>query len=594
MTAPAVYTWKYVLGIAREHKRALVIAHLVALFAAAASVPIPLLLPLLVDEVLLNKPGALTHAINALTPVNWHTPLLYIGAVLVATLLLRLMSMLAGVWQSREFTLIAKDVTYRLRRQMLDRLGRIAMVEYETLGSGTVASHFVTDLNAVDDFIGAAVAKFVVAVLSLLGVTAVLLWMNWQLALFILLLNPLVIYFTTVLGKRVKDLKKHENSAFEVFQQALVETLDGISQIRALNRERHYLARVIDRAQNIRTHAAAFSWQSDAASRASFLVFLFGFDIFRAVSMLMVLYSGLTIGEMMAVFGYLWFMMGPVQDILGIQYAWFGARAALARINTLLALKDEPQYPHKHNPFAGQHSVGMEIQDVHFRYGENDVLNGVSLKLERGEKVALVGASGGGKSTLVQVILGLYQPQSGSVLFDGVPTTEIGLDVVRENVATVLQHPALFNDSVRMNLNLGRDLPDAALWQALEVAQLADTVRAMPRQLDTLVGRQGVRLSGGQRQRLAIARMILADPKVVILDEATSALDADTEARLHAALHGFLAHRTTLIIAHRLSAVKQADRVYVFDGGEIIEHGVHADLIQNDGLYARLYGSLQH
>ena len=165
MTPPA-YTWSYVLGIAREHKRALVIAHLVALFAAAASVPIPLLLPLLVDEVLLNKPGALTHAINALTPANWHTPLLYIGGVLVATLLLRLMSMLAGVWQSREFTLIAKDVTYRLRRQMLNRLGRIAMVEYETLGSGTVASHFVTDLNALDDFIGAAVAKFVVAVLS--------------------------------------------------------------------------------------------------------------------------------------------------------------------------------------------------------------------------------------------------------------------------------------------------------------------------------------------------------------------------------------------------------------------------------------------
>jgi ATP-binding cassette subfamily C protein len=433
-----------------------------------------------------------------------------------------------------------------------------------------------------------------VAVLSLLGVSAVLLWMNWQLALFILLLNPMVIYFTMVLGKRVKDLKKHENSAFEHFQQALVETLDGISQIRALNREQHYLARVIERARHIRTHAAAFSWQSDAASRASFLVFLFGFDVFRAVSMLMVLYSGLSIGEMMAVFGYLWFMMGPVQDILGIQYAWFGARAALARINRLLALKDEPHYPHLKNPFTGQHSVALAIHDVHFRYAENDVLNGVSLNIARGEKVALVGASGGGKSTLVQIILGLYPPQSGSVAFDGVPTTEIGLDVVRENVASVLQHPALFNDSVRMNLSLGRELSDTALWQALDVAQLADTVRALPRQLDTVVGRQGVRLSGGQRQRLAIARMILADPKVVILDEATSALDADTEARLHAALHDFLAQRTTLIIAHRLSAVKQADRVYVFDGGEIIEHGVHAELIQNDGLYARLYGSLQH
>ncbi|GBL45316.1 lipid A export ATP-binding/permease protein MsbA [Sulfuriferula multivorans] len=582
------------LGIAREHKRALLVAHLVALFAAAASVPIPLLLPLLVDQVLLHKPGALTHFIDQRFPAAWHGPLLYIGAVLVATLVLRLSAMLAGVWQSREFTLIAKDVAYRLRRQMLARLSRIALSEYETLGSGTVASHFVTDLNAVDDFIGATVAKFVVAALSLLGMTAVLLWMHWQLALFILLLNPLVIYFTMVLGKKVKDLKRRENSAFELFQQSLTETLDAIQQIRALNRERHYIARVAERARDIRTHAAAFSWKSDAASRASFLVFLFGFDIFRGVSMLMVVYSNLSIGEMMAVFGYLWFMMGPVQDILGIQYAWFGARAALTRINHLLALKDEPQYPHLANPFAGRHTVGVEVRDVRFRYAENPVLNGVSLTIQAGEKVALVGASGGGKSTLVQIILGLYQPQSGSVLFDGVPTTEIGLDVVRENVASVLQHPALFNDSVRMNLTLGRDMDETALWRALAVAQLADTVQAMPGGLDTLVGRQGVRLSGGQRQRLAIARMILADPRVVILDEATSALDAATEARLHAALHDFLKDRTTLIIAHRLSAVKQADRVYVFDGGQIIEEGAHAELIRGGGLYAKLYGTLQH
>ena len=591
---PPTYTWSYVLGLARKHKRKLLLANLVALFAAAASVPIPLLLPLLVDQVLLHKPGALTHFIDRHAPVTWHGPILYIGAVLVVTLVLRLSAMLAGVWQSRQFTLIAKDVTYRLRSQMLMRLSRIALSEYETLGSGTVTSHFVTDLNAVDDFIGATVAKFVVAAFMLVGMTAVLLWMHWQLALFILLLNPLVIYFTMLLGKKVKDLKRFENSAFELFQQALTETLDAIQQIRALNRERHYLARVMERAQDIRTHTAAFSWKSDAANRASFLVFLFGFDIFRGVSMLMVVYSGLSIGEMMAVFGYLWFMIGPVQDILGIQYAWFGAKAALARINHLLALKDEPQYPHRHNPFTGKHTVGLSVHDVYFRYGENEVLNGVSLNLQAGEKVALVGASGGGKSTLVQIILGLYQPQSGSVSFDGVPSTEIGLDVVRENVASVLQHPALFNDSVRMNLTLGRDMDEAALWRALSIAQLADTVLALPNGLDTLIGRQGVRLSGGQRQRLAIARMILADPRVVILDEATSALDAATEARLHAALHDFLKHRTTLIIAHRLSAVKQADRVYVFDGGQIIEEGAHIELIRGDGLYAKLYGTLQH
>jgi ATP-binding cassette subfamily C protein len=222
------------------------------------------------------------------------------------------------------------------------------------------------------------------------------------------------------------------------------------------------------------------------------------------------------------------------------------------------------------------------------------VLEHVNLDIKAGEKVALVGASGGGKSTLVQVILGMYPPQSGMLYFDGVPVTDIGMDVVRENVATVLQHPALFNDTVRMNLSLGQEFTDDQLWQALEVAQLRDVVEGMPEQLETIVGRQGVRLSGGQRQRLAIARMVLMDPRVVILDEATSALDTETEAKLHNALQTFLKDRTTLIIAHRLSAVKQADRVYVFDGGRIIEEGRHEELLQSEGLYKRLYGSFQH
>ncbi|MCL6554957.1 MAG: ABC transporter ATP-binding protein/permease [Burkholderiales bacterium] len=588
------FTWSSILALLREHRRSLLIAHAVAIGGALASVPVPLLMPLMVDEVLLQKPGPMVEMIDRLTPAAWHGPVLYILAALLLTLLLRLTALVLGVWQAREFVLIAKDVVYRMREQLLLRLSRIALAEYETLGSGTVASHLVKDLDAVDNFIGVSISKFVVAVLSIIGTAVVLLWMHWKLALFILLLNPAVIYFTMVLGKRVKELKKRENSAFELFQQSLTETLDAIHQIRALNRERHYIAQVIDRARGIRTHTAAFSWKSDAAGRLSFLVFLFGFDVFRALAMFMVLFSGLSIGQMMAVFGYLWFMMGPVQEILGIQYAYYGAKAALSRVNKLLRLQEEPEYPHLKNPFRGKRTVSLAVEDVYFSYGDTPVLNGVSLSIAPGEKVALVGASGGGKSTLVQVILGLYTPQSGTVRFDGVPIEEIGLDVVRSHVGTVLQHPALFNETVRMNLTLGRELTDDQLWRALEIAQLADTVRAMPKGLDTLIGRQGVRLSGGQRQRLAIARLVLSEPQVVILDEATSALDAETEARVHAALADFLEGRTTLIIAHRLSAVKQADRALVFENGQIVEEGAHEQLIRRDGLYARLYGALQH
>jgi len=590
----ARYTWRYIIRIALAHRRELVLAHVVAIAAALMSVPIPLLMPLMVDEVLLDRPGTAVAIMNGLFPRSWHGPVLYICGILALTVLLRLAAMGFTVLHCLQFTRIAKDVSYRMRRELLRRLERVSMAEYETLGSGAVTAHFVTDMEAVDEFIGSTVGRFLIAVLMLMGTAVILLWMHWPLALFILFMNPVVVYFTMTLGKHVKELKRRENAAFETFQQSLTETLDAIQQIRAANRERHYVRRVIDRARGVRDHATEFAWRSEAASRLSFLVFLVGFDVFRAVSMLLVVFSDLTVGLMMAVFGYLWYMMNPVQEVLNIQYAYYGAKAALGRLNRLLELRQEPVYPHLKDPFEGRHTVGVRLDDVCFAYGDGPpVLDHLSLNIRAGEKVALVGASGGGKSTLVQVILGLYSPQSGTVYFGGVPVTEIGMDVVREHVSVVLQHPALLNDSVRNNLTLGREVPDAQLWEALEIAQLRDDVARMPLELDSLVGRQGLRLSGGQRQRLAIARLVLSEPKVVILDEATSALDTETEARVHEALHAFLQQRTTLIVAHRLSAVKQADRVYVFDAGTVIEEGEHDELMASGGLYSRLYGRYQ-
>jgi ATP-binding cassette subfamily C protein len=587
------YTWSAIYKIALEHKKALIYSHFIAILATIASVPVPLLMPMLVDEVLLNKPGLAIRLINPLFPTEWHLPILYISVILIASLILRIIASIFNIIQTRHFSCISKDIVFRIRKDMIGHLQTISMSEYESLGTGTVVTHLVKDLDTIDTFIGTTVSRLLVASLTIIGTAVILLWMHWQLGLFIMLLNPVVIYFTRVVGSRVKDLKSKENSAYEVFQQSLTETLEAIHQIRASNREHYYCRQLIESARSVKEYSTAFAWKSDAASRLSFLVFLFGFDIFRACAMLMVFYSDLSIGQMLAVFGYLWFMMAPVQEILGIQYAFYAAKAALSRINRLNALKQEPYYPHLENPFLNKKTVAISVDNLHFSYGEEKVLNGIQLKIKAGEKVALVGASGGGKSTLIQTLIGLYLPNEGQICFDGVPIERIGLEIVRENVVTVLQHPVLFNDTIRANLTLGKPASDAALWNALAIAQLEDAVKDLPDGLDTILGRLGMRLSGGQRQRMAIARMIVANPKVVILDEATSALDSETEHKLHQAMAVFLKGRTTLIIAHRLSAVKQADHVYVFEQGIICEQGRHETLINQNGLYAKLYGEYQ-
>lgn len=586
-------SWAEIRRLVLRHKKALWTANGVAVMATLCSVPIPLLLPLLVDEVLLGHGDTALRFMDRLLPESLHKAVGYIGLMLLLTLLLRLGALLFNVLQARLFARLSKDIVYRIRLRLIERLKRIALREYESLGSGTVTTHLVTDLDTLDKFIGETLSRFLVAMLSLAGTSAILLWMHWKLALLILLFNPLVVMATVRLGKRVKHLKKLENDSTARFTETLSETLDSIQEVRASNRQDFFLGRLGLRAREVRDYAVNSQWKSDASGRASALLFQFGIDIFRAAAMLTVLFSDLSIGQMLAVFSYLWFMISPVEQLLNLQYAWYAAGGALTRINELLARADEPHYPGGADPFKGHDTVGIEVHGLSFGYGPERVLDQLNLSITPGEKVAIVGASGGGKSTLVQLLLGLYTPDSGSIRFGGATQQQIGLAYLREQVSVVLQHPALFNDSVRANLTMGRTCSDEDCWRALGIAQLQDTVRSMPQGLDTVLGRSGVRLSGGQRQRLAIARMVLAEPKVVILDEATSALDAATEYNLHQALGRFLQGRTTLIIAHRLSAVKQADRVLVFDGGRIAEDGDHQQLMAEGGLYARLYGHLQ-
>ncbi len=577
------FTLSSLLESVKSYKKALVAGNAVAILAALVSVPTPLLIPVLVDEVLLHRSSRITDWIDAhIMPME---TLGYVVTILLATVLLRILYTSLSILQTRIFMGISKDLTYKIRTRALDHLKRLSMKAYETSRSGALASRLVTDVETIDAFIASTVSRLIVSVLSLIGIAGVLFWIHWELALFILFLNPLVITFTTKLARKVSRLKKEENRAIELFQSALTETLDLFGQIRASNQEERFFKKLRQSAEVVRERSVAFGWKSDAASRVSYLSFLAGYEVFRAASILAVAFSDLSIGMMLAVFGYLWYMVTPVQDILGIQYALHNAKAAAERIDGVFKMPTEPDYPHLENPFD-RSSVGVRLRGVDFGYDpDSPVLKGIDFEARPSQRVALVGASGSGKTTLARLIVGFYPVDDGSLTFNGIDVRNIGLDVVREHVNLVLQSPKLFHDTIRFNITLGREVSDKRVWDALEMAQMRDVVERFADGLDTVVGREGIKLSGGQRQRIAIARMIVADPKIAILDESTSALDLHTEARLYEALEPFFEKRTTIMIAHRLSTIRKADYIYVLENGEIVEKGTHEELLREEGVY---------
>jgi len=576
-------SFNYIYKLVLKHKRKLIKANLIALLATLVSIPVPLLIPLLIDEVILQEPGGLVHSINFL--FGEFAPLGYILMTLAITIFLRFSFFLSSVFAHYAFTEIAQDITLVLRKKLLLHLKRVAMQEYETLGSGSVSSKLVTDMQTLEGFIGSALSRSIVSVLTLIGVAVVLILIEWRLGLLILILHPAVVILTQLISRRVAVFKKEENKAISGFQNSLIETLDLFGQIRASSKENEFIQKSITDAQKLRDETARFGKKSFAAERFSFTLFLSVFEVFRVLGLILVLSSDLSIGLMFALFGYLWFMMTPVQDLLSLQYAYSNAKAALDRLNMIFTLEQEPVCHNEQNPFISK-SASIRVEGLNFSYANDQkVLHNINMHIKAGEKVALIGPSGSGKTTLAKILSGFYPPKEGLLYFNETSLYEIGLETLRNNLFVVLQQPVLFNDTLRFNLTMGDLYGNDEILKALEIAQLAEFITEIPMGLDTLVGKGGVRLSGGQKQRLSIARMILANPSVVIFDESTSALDVHTESDLFHALQDFLQERTIITIAHRLSTVQNSDYIYVMKDGRIVEEGKPEALMEEEGHY---------
>ena len=574
---------KYIFKLLLENKKSLIWGQILTIIAIIVSVPIPLLLPLLVDEVLLNKPDFFVNNINELFGNT--TAFYYIAIVTFIVLFLRVIYFLFSVLITKIFTKISKYVTFKIREKLLNHLKLVNMNEYESLGSGSIGANLVTDVNTLDNFIVSIASKFIASILTLVAVAIVIITIDPILGLMILFVQPIIMILSKKIANKTGLLKKEENKAIEEFQNNINETLDLFGQIKASNKEKFFFKDSISKARNIQKTSNEFNYKSVAYERFSFTIFLIAFEIFRAVGLLLVAYSDLSLGLMFAMFGYIWFIMGPVQDILTIQYSHASAKTAINRINKILDLKKEKNGTLTLD--SNSKKVDISIKNLCFSYNEDkEILKNISFDIKSGEKVAIIGASGSGKTTIANIISGFYSKNSGDIFYNNISIDELNRESLRENIFLVLQMPILFNNCLRFNITMGNEnISDEEIFKALEIAQLSETVENMPNGLETIVGKHGIRLSGGQRQRLSIARTLIANPAVVIFDESTSALDVHTEVKLFSQLEEFLKEKTVITIAHRLSTVKNADMIYVIDDGKVVQSGNHKELEEKEGHY---------
>jgi len=569
-----------------KYKKELYIGNFFAIISTLLTVTIPLFIPMLIDELLLHKEPKLTALVaEYIAPMSLVD---YVLFFLFLTIIMRFLGLIFSNLQVKMLLRVSKDISYKLRVNAVEHLKKVALKEYEHFSPGALTSKLVTDINTVDQFIGTTVGKIIISTLILLFTSIILIVINWKLALFILVTNPIVVYFTAKMARKVSLLKREENRAVEEFQENLNDSLELFNQIKATNKEEYFFNKVIKKAKKLKDVAIAFSYKSDKAIRFSFFTFLSGYELFRAVSILAVAYSNLSIGLMLAIFGYLWIMMTPTQDIINFQYALFNAKASCSRINEIFNLEQERIVNASANPF--KKDVAIKLENMSFAYNKDKkILHNLTFEIKPLSKVAIVGPSGSGKSTLAYVIAGFYEPSSGELEYSEISYKKIAPAKIRENIYLILQHPKLFNDTMHFNLTLGKDYSKESIKQALKIAQLKNVIDGLEQGLDTVIGKEGVKLSGGQRQRVAIARMVLEDPRVVIFDESTSALDVHTEANLFRDLQEFFKSKTVITIAHRLSTIEQAEHIFILEDGKLVDSGKPSKLLSKDsGYFAKM------
>ena len=481
------------------------------------------------------------------------------------------------------------------RRLVYEHIQRLSLRFYEDKQTGQLMSRIINDTDLFERMIAHALPDVIVNGITLVGVTAILLSMNVRLTLLTLIPIPLIVLALIGYSKMVRPAFKNRQQSIGELNAVLNDSLSGIREVKAFAREEDELDKVDDKIQLV-LHKNL---------RALKLMAIFNpiFDFAAGIGQLLVIYFGarmaitgtISIADLVAFFLYLDSFYTPVRNLGNSMEAVQESLAGFERIADILTVSPEIASPANPHVFTEPIQGNIRFDNVRFYYNQGeDVLMDVNLDIPAGSTLALVGPTGVGKTTLVSLIPRFYDVIEGKVSVDGVDVREIEMDLLHQSVSMVLQDVFLFHGTVRENISFGKpDATEEDIIRAARIANAEEFIQHMPNGYDTLIGERGVKLSGGQKQRLSIARAVLKDSPILILDEATSSVDTETELLIQQALERLIKGRTTIIIAHRLSTVRNADRIVALEGTGIVESGTHDELLTKNGLYHKLYTAQQ-
>jgi len=491
---------------------------------------------------------------------------------------------------------LEQKVVFDIRSHVYRSLQKLSLNYFENRSTGEIMSRVNDDVTYVERIFVDGVEQLVTATLTLVGIMVILFIYHWKLAVASLIPIPFLIIGAWQYTHRAHNLYHQVRERAAKMNGTLQDTVSGIKETLAFNRQLHEIKRFEERSdaycqgtlQVMRLWAIYSPAMMFLGSMGTVLIILYGIGLVNG--------GEITVGTLVAFIGYLALFYTPINQLHQLNHMLQHALASGERLFEIIDAR--PDVVEDANPLLPSTNLQgkIEFDQVTFAYAKpKQVLKGISFTLSPGEKIALVGHTGSGKSTLIKLLMRFYDADTGEILMDGHPIRRLNLSYLREQIGLVSQEPFLFNGTVAENIRYGNlEANGEEVERAARAANAIDFIDRLPEGYDTLIGERGVKLSGGERHRLAIARVFLKNPPIVILDEATASVDTETESKIKEALNTLMACRTTLIIAHRLSTLEGADRVLVLKEGELVESGTHESLIGRDSIYASLFRTQLH